>query len=48
MTQSYRTRHPLRVVSELPEWEGHAPEVLQGMLDSLASLRAKGLDLIED
>lgn len=48
VTRSYRTRHPLRVVSELPEWEGHAPEVLQGMLDNLASLRAKGLDLIED
>lgn len=47
-TQSYRTRHPLRIVAELEEWEGHAPDVLQGMLDSLARLRAQGLDVIED
>src|ERR1700712_2540029 len=30
-TQSYRTRHPLRVVGEVDTWEGHAPQVLQGM-----------------
>jgi rifampin ADP-ribosylating transferase len=47
-TQSYRTRHPLRVVSELRTWEGHSPEVLQGMLDHLARLRAQGLDVIDD
>ncbi|MGW6128530.1 NAD(+)--rifampin ADP-ribosyltransferase [Cellulomonas sp. NPDC055163] len=47
-TQSYRTRHPLRVVAELEDWEGHAPEVLQGMLDGLARLREQGLDVIED
>ena len=47
-TQSYRTRHALRVVGEVEAWEGHAPEVLQGMLDGLASLRAQGLDVIED
>lgn len=47
-TQSYRTRHPLRIVSELEEWEGHDPEVLNGMLDNLARLRAQGLDIIED
>ncbi len=48
ITQSYRTRHPLRVVGELDSWEGHDPDVLQGMLDGLASLRAQGLDIIED
>lgn len=47
-TQSYRTRHPLRVVAELDTWQGHPPEVLQGMLDSLARLREQGLDVIED
>lgn len=47
-TESYRTRHPLRVVREVEDWEGHPPEVLQGMLDSLANLRAQGLDVIED
>lgn len=47
-TQPYRTRHPLRVVGEVDEWEGHAPDVLQGMLDSIAGLREQGLDVIED
>ena len=47
-TQSYRTRSPLRVVGELTDWEGHSPEVLQGMLDSLARMREQGLDVIED
>ena len=47
-TRSYRTRSPLRVVGELIDWEGHSPEVLQGMLDSLARLREQGLDVIED
>jgi rifampin ADP-ribosylating transferase len=47
-TQSYRTRHPLRVVGEVDSWEGHDPEVLKGMLDRLALLREQGLDVIED
>jgi Rifampin ADP-ribosyl transferase len=47
-TQSYRTRHPLRVVGEVASWEGHDPEVLQQMLNRLARLRAQGLDVIED
>jgi hypothetical protein len=47
-TRSYRTRHPLRVVGEVEDWQGHEPEVLQAMLDSLARLRAEGRDLIED
>ena len=41
-------RDALRVVGEVETWEGHAPEVLQGMLDRLASMREQGLDLIED
>jgi hypothetical protein len=48
VTQSYRSRHALRVVSEVHDWEGHAPEVLQGMLDGIARLREQGLDVIED
>ena len=47
-TGSYRTRHPVRVVGEVLDWEGHAPHVLQSMLDNLARLRAQGLDVIED
>jgi rifampin ADP-ribosylating transferase len=48
VTQSYRTRHPLRVVGEVDDWQGHDPEVLKGMLDTLAQLREQGLDVIED
>jgi hypothetical protein len=48
VTQSYRTRDPMRVIDEVHTWEGHAPEVLQEMLDNLARLRAQGLDVIED
>ena len=47
-TESYRTQHPLRVVGEVTEWEGHPPEVLKSMLDRLAQLREQGLDLIEN
>jgi hypothetical protein len=47
-TQSYRMRHPLRVVAERESWQGHAPEVLKGMLDHLAKLMEQGLDVIED
>ncbi len=48
VTRSYRTRDPLVVVDEVRDWERHAPELLQGMLDNLARLRAEGLDVIED
>src|SRR4051794_20189508 len=48
VTQSYRTHHPLRVVAELDDWEGHPPDVVRGMLDNLALLREQGLDVIED
>jgi rifampin ADP-ribosylating transferase len=47
-TRSYRTQAPLRIVGELDHWEGHAPEVLRGMLDGLSRLREQGQDLIED
>ena len=30
-TQSFRSREPLRVVGELVDWIGHAPEQLQAM-----------------
>jgi Rifampin ADP-ribosyl transferase len=48
ITESYRTRHPLRVISELDAWPEHSPEAVQGMLDGLARLREQGLAVIED
>jgi rifampin ADP-ribosylating transferase len=47
-TRSYRSRHPLRVAGELVDWQGHSPEAVREMLDSLARLREQGLDVIED
>ena len=47
-TQSYRTRHPVRVLAEVDEWRGHDPEVVNTMLDHLAQLREQGLDVIDD
>ena len=47
-TRSYRSRHALRVVAEVVGWQGHDPEVVQAMLDSLAALREQGRDVIED
>ena len=47
-TQSYRTRHPLRILAELDDWQGHDPDALASMLDHLAQLREQGLDVIED
>jgi len=41
-TASYRSRDPLRIVGEVEAWEGHAPEVLQHMKDSLARMAAEG------
>lgn len=47
-TRSYRTRHPVRILREVTDWQGHEPDVLKGMLESLARLREQGLDVIED
>lgn len=47
-TLSFRSREPLRVVGELVDWVGHAPEKLQGMRDGLEQLRQQGAAQIED
>jgi hypothetical protein len=47
-TRSYRTREPLRVVSEVLDWQGHPPDVLQAMRDRLAELTRQGIEAIND
>ena len=47
-TRSYRTQHPLRVVDEVLNWEGHSPEELQKMQDNLAELKRLGIEAIND
>jgi rifampin ADP-ribosylating transferase len=42
-TKSYRSREPLRVVTEQLDWTGHSPDVIQAMKDAIA-----GLEPIDD
>ena len=47
-TRSYRTRQALRVVGEVEGWEGHAPEVLQQMLEHLEELKRLDIEAINE
>ena len=38
-TKSYRSREPVRVMGECTDWQGHPPEVLQAMRDSVERLQ---------
>lgn len=46
-TKSYRTKEALRVVGEVKEWTGHAPEVLQAMKDNIQRLKEQGIEAID-
>jgi rifampin ADP-ribosylating transferase len=46
-TLSYRSRDPLRVIAEVTQWRGHAPERLQQMKDNVARLKAEGGNIID-
>ena len=47
-TQSYRSRHPLRIAGQVDDWQGHDTETLERMLSGLRRLREEGRDVIED
>lgn len=47
-TRSYRTAHPLRVIGEVTEWQGHAPEQLKTMQEHLERLKQQGIEAIEE
>ena len=46
-TKSYRSQQPLRIVGEVAEWEGHPPEQLQAMKDSVERMRQAGVEAID-
>lgn len=46
-TKSYRTKEALRVVGEVNEWTGHAPELLQAMKENIERLRQQGIEAID-
>ena len=47
-TRSYRTREPVRVVGEVTDWVGHAPEQIAAMRDGLTGLTRRGEAVIYD
>ena len=47
-TRSFRSREPLRVVGEVLDWVGHAPEKLQAMRDAIQRTLTTGAGQIED
>lgn len=47
-TKSYRSREALRVIGEVKDWQGHAPEVLQAMKDHVEKLRLQGVEAVDD
>ena len=47
-TQSYRSRHPFRIVGEVTQWTGHSFERLKEMHDHLKKLEQSGVELIEE
>lgn len=47
-TKSFRSRAPLRVVGQVMNFAGHAPEVVQAMKDGLERLKQRGVEPIDD
>ena len=47
-TMSYRSTEPFRVVGEVTVWQGHAPEQIKTMKDSLARLKEQGINSLND
>jgi rifampin ADP-ribosyltransferase len=46
-TLSYRSRNPLRVIGEVTDWQGHAPERIQQMSEGVARVKAQGIQIID-
>ena len=46
-TKSYRSREPLRVTSELTDWQGHSPEALKSMKDFVEEAKRLGIEAID-
>jgi rifampin ADP-ribosylating transferase len=47
-TKSYRSKSPFRVLGEVSDWQGHSPEQLKAMKDSINRLKELGIEAIED
>ena len=47
-TKSFRSKHPLRIIGEIEDWQGHTEAELAAMRAGLARLKEQGLDAIEE
>lgn len=47
-TKSFRSREPLRVTGEVTDWQGHSPEALKAMKESVERLKRLGVEPIDD
>jgi hypothetical protein len=47
-SKSYRSKEPVRVIGEVKEWQGHPPETLKAMKDSLEQLKQRGIEHDDD
>ncbi|AEA45206.1 NAD(+)--rifampin ADP-ribosyltransferase [Fluviicola taffensis] len=47
-TKSYCSQYAFKVIGEVLDWQGHAPEQLQAMKDNLERLKQQGIEAIED
>jgi len=46
-TLSYRSRAPLRVIAEVVNWQGHSPDMLNQMKESIARAMEEGPGIID-
>ena len=47
-TKSYRTKSPLRIIGEVADWQGHSPEQLKAMKETIERAKELGIEAIED
>jgi len=47
-TKSYRSREPLRIIGEILDWEGHAPEMLKKMRENMERAKQLGIEAINE
>lgn len=47
-TKSFRSRAPFRVIGEITDWSGHAPEAVRSMKEGLEKLKQQGVEPIDD
>jgi rifampin ADP-ribosylating transferase len=47
-TRSYRSVHPFKVVGEVMSWQAHPAAQVQAMKDALESLKARGIESLND